>query len=105
VQWPAIVGVFLALAFLVAPACWTLAGVGITVNAFVGDACDMMSRHAQGQPNAWVLDSLSCGDIALAWDAAQEMMQSSNNQTSDANAAIERAPLPLRSRGALLWHM
>ena len=98
VQSPPVVGALLVATFLVAPAAWILAGAGMTVSAAVGDACLMMARHAAGERNGWVLESMQCDDIAQAWGAAQEMMRASNNQTASANAAIERA-LPCSS-----WH-
>lgn len=94
VQWPSIVAGLLVATCLVAPPAWIFAGVGMTVNAVVGDACTMMARHARGQPNPWLMEHLPCEEVAQAWDAAQEMMRASNNQTADANASIRSALLP-----------
>jgi hypothetical protein len=89
-QHPVMVCLLLLLCFFVAPLCWVVSGVGLLVNSFMQDTCNMMKMHIAGEPNQWVLDKLGCNTLKNSFSSASVLMSASNAQTADANEAIDR---------------
>ena len=78
---------FLVLCFVVAPCCWILSGVGAITHTTATDVCNMMSLHATGIRNEYIDEQLQCSQLAVAREAANDMMRASNDQIADANQA------------------
>lgn len=66
-QVPFMVGLFLLLGAVAAPAAWTLSGVGATAHDVIAQACGMMALHTREPSpvkNEWVERQLRCEELA-----------------------------------------
>ena len=87
---------FLLAAAIFGPACWVLGGAGYATKRLVGDACEMLERHVEGELNPWVLQEARCDELLDATETLGPIMISANAAVREANSGLSRALLLCR---------